>query len=213
MGLAASQTRFLHLTARKSDLEYQAQQISNTRLMLSKQLEEIATAYTDSQSNRNLFTSGVSPLKYQQVTTSNLSTAGLQVLVVGKNVLYDDYTPAVGEVKKSIEDGLRDGTYTLLKQANPFTQDPLVNPATLTGNYEVADWRTNTSIFDDLFTADDGIAQSVYDAKVASFNRKDKALTLEITKIETDHKAVESEMESVKKVIQSNAESSFKTFA
>ena len=102
MGLSASQTRFLTLTARKSDLEYQAQQISNARLMLSKQLERIATEYTDAIGNTNLFTSGISPLKYQQISTVNLAQAGLQVLVVGKNVLYDAYTPAAGEVKKSL---------------------------------------------------------------------------------------------------------------
>lgn len=213
MGLAAGQARFLTLTARKSDLEYQAQQISNTRLLLSKQLEEIATAYTDSLSNRNLFTSGVSPLKYQQISTANLATAGYQVMVVGKDVLYDAYTPAPGEVKKSIEDGLRDGTYILLKPSNPFTQEVLTDPAGLTGNYETADWQKSTSIFDDLFTADDGDQETIYNQKVAAFNRKDKSLTLEMTKLETDHKAIESEMEAVKKVIQTNAESSFKTFA
>lgn len=213
MGLSGSQMRFLTLTARKSDLEYQAQQISNARLMLSKQLEEIATKYTDAIDNRNLFTSGISPLKYQQVSTTNLAQAGLQVMVVGKNVLYDAYTPAVGEVKKSLEDGLRDGTYVLLRDADEYSQEVLTDPAGLSGNYETADWRKTLSVNDDGFTADDGDAETEYNVKTASINQKDKSLTLEMTKMETDHKAVESEMEAVKKVIQSNAESSFKTFA
>jgi len=213
MGLAASQTRFLTLTARKSDLEYQAQQISNARLVLSKQLEDIATKYTDSQENRNLFTSGVSPLSYQQINTTNLATAGLQVMVVGKNVLYDNYTPAAGEVKKSLEDGLRDGTYVLLQQATSSSQDTMTDPAGLTGTYATSDWRTNPAISDDLLTADDGKAETEYDQKTAAINQQDKTLTLESAKLETDHKAVESELEAIKKVIQSNAESSFKTFA
>lgn len=35
MGLAASQARLLLLTARKSDLEYRAQQITNTEMVLT----------------------------------------------------------------------------------------------------------------------------------------------------------------------------------
>lgn len=212
MGLSASQTRFLTLTARKSDLEYQAQQISNTRLQLSKQLEEIATEYTNAQSNRNLFTSGVSPTPYQQVNTTNLAQSGFQVVVVSTGQRYDDFVPPAGTYKKSIEDGLRDGTYILARTANPFSQETMSIP-TLTGLYEAVDWRTVSSVSDDLFTADDGDAETKYDQKTAAINQKDKTLTLEMQKIETDHKAVESEMEAIKKVIQTNAESSFKTFA
>ncbi len=54
MGLSASQGRMLLLTARKSDLEYRAQQISQKRLVLSQQLEEIATEYEDATSNRQM---------------------------------------------------------------------------------------------------------------------------------------------------------------
>lgn len=213
MGLAASQTRFLTLTARQHDLEYRAQQISNSRLQLSTELEKIATDYTNSISNRRLFTSDVSPSQYQQVNTTNLASAGFQVMVVGKNVLYDAYTPAAGEVKKSIEDGLRDGTYILLKQANPFSQSILTNPAGLTGNYEETDWRTLSNIYDDLFTADDSKAEDIYNVKMAQIQQKDKTLSLEMQKFETEHKAIESEIEAVKKVIQQSTEVAFKTFA
>lgn len=54
MGLSASQGRMLLLTARKSDLEYRAQQISQKRLILSQQLESISTAYEDATSNRQM---------------------------------------------------------------------------------------------------------------------------------------------------------------
>ncbi len=54
MGLSASQGRMLLLTARKSDLEYRAQQISQKRLVLSQQLEEISCEYEDATSNRQM---------------------------------------------------------------------------------------------------------------------------------------------------------------
>ena len=212
MGLAASQTRFLTLTARQSDLEYQSQQICNSRLQLSSRLEEIATEYTNAQSSRNLFTSGFSPLKYQQLSTTNLAQAGLQIIEVKSGELFENYTPPVGEYKKSIEDGLRDGTYILAKPATDFSQSTVSIP-TLTGNYETLDWRTNPDILDDLFTADDSKAEDTYDKAVSEIQQKDKTLTLQLQKIDTEHKAIESEVEAIKKVIQSSTESSFKTFA
>ena len=54
MGLSASQGRMLLLTARKSDLEFRAQQISQKRLVLSQQLEDIATDYEDATSDRQM---------------------------------------------------------------------------------------------------------------------------------------------------------------
>ena len=52
MGLSASQGRMLLLTARKNDLEFRAQQISQRRLVLSSQLEQISTEYEEAMSNR-----------------------------------------------------------------------------------------------------------------------------------------------------------------
>lgn len=54
MGLSASQARFLMLTAKRSDLEYRAQSISQQRLNLAAQLESIAQDYESATSNRNM---------------------------------------------------------------------------------------------------------------------------------------------------------------
>ncbi len=54
MGLSASQGRMLLLTARKDDLEFRAQQISQKRLLLSQQLEEVASDYEEATSNRQM---------------------------------------------------------------------------------------------------------------------------------------------------------------
>ena len=52
MGLAASQGRLLLLTARKSDLELQAQSITQQRLLLAIQQETIAEEYADKTNNQ-----------------------------------------------------------------------------------------------------------------------------------------------------------------
>ena len=47
MGLAASQARFLGLTARKSNVEYQGQQINQQRVALSNEIMGLYTKYND----------------------------------------------------------------------------------------------------------------------------------------------------------------------
>ena len=51
MGLAASQARILLLTSKNDSLELQAQLISNERLLLAQEQEDIANEYSDSTSN------------------------------------------------------------------------------------------------------------------------------------------------------------------
>lgn len=51
MGLAASQGRYLCLTARMSDLVYEGQQISQQRLALSQETQAIADEYNDAMNN------------------------------------------------------------------------------------------------------------------------------------------------------------------
>ena len=60
MGLAASQARLLLLTARKSDLEYRAQCITNTEMILAMQTEAVARRYSERISNQALFYSKAS---------------------------------------------------------------------------------------------------------------------------------------------------------
>ena len=55
MGLASSQARLLLLTARKSDLEFRAQQITNSEMILAMQTEEVARKYSRKLSNQTLF--------------------------------------------------------------------------------------------------------------------------------------------------------------
>lgn len=54
MGLAASQGRYLCLTARMSDLIYEGQQISQQRMALAKETSAAANEYNEAMSNRIL---------------------------------------------------------------------------------------------------------------------------------------------------------------
>ena len=54
MGLSASQARFLQLTARRSNVEFQAQQINFQRLQWSDKLAAASSEYQDKTSNRKM---------------------------------------------------------------------------------------------------------------------------------------------------------------
>ncbi len=63
------------------------------------------------------------------------------------------------------------------------------------------------------FTQDDNKAKADYDKAMARVQRLDKQLELKLNQVETQHKAVETEVESVDKIISNNIESSFKYFS
>ena len=72
MGLAASQARLLLLTARKSDLEFRAQQITNSEMILAMQTEEIAREYSNKLSNQTIKYINSADSTEIEITASNL---------------------------------------------------------------------------------------------------------------------------------------------
>lgn len=72
MGLSASQARFLQLTARKNDIEYHVQQITQERLAMAQKLTQVSDEYNDAISNKKLvFTYADSTVHQVDVTYQN----------------------------------------------------------------------------------------------------------------------------------------------
>lgn len=65
MGLSASQARFLQLTARRNNLEYEAQQISMQRLSVAQELTDVSNEYNDKISNKKLMFSYTDSTQHQ----------------------------------------------------------------------------------------------------------------------------------------------------
>ena len=98
MGLSASQARFLQLTARKSNIEYEAQRINFERLQLSEKAGIASNEYNEKMSNRKLlfsFNSG-SGVQSVDITYNNyknyinqqmegLSTTNQQMFLVSSS--------------------------------------------------------------------------------------------------------------------------------
>jgi len=87
MGLSASQFRYLSLTARQSDLEYQAQMISQQRITLANKTSAASKAYTEAMNNKAIrrsfsstTTTGTTTLAWEMLTFSNILEQGCQII-------------------------------------------------------------------------------------------------------------------------------------
>ncbi len=88
MGLAASQGRFLCLTARLNDLVYEGQQIAQQRLALAEESKNIAEAYNNAMNNKILQcttpANGTQQLTYETIINQDPNT-GLCMRIVDVN--------------------------------------------------------------------------------------------------------------------------------
>lgn len=105
--------------------------------------------------------------------------------------------------------------YTQLNSGNIFLEEQTNNDA---NNDGVKDWEkvsyssgdaTLKTDSDDTETAK---AEAEYNKVMAQIEAKDKRFDLQLKQIDTEHQAIQTEMDSVKKVIDKNIERSFKIF-
>lgn len=352
MGMSASQVRYLGLTARRNNNEFEAQQVCEQKTMLAMQMDMVATDYTKKTSNRELLfvqmdasanSSKKVQLTYDIITNTN-PFSGLNMRVVdadGKVIVPNDQTAYFDQLVKSavdakdkalnnkyfaqtitntdgsISERLLDGKNFIssylsglndkpiydkdgnqinidefkekikLMDAHSFNDfwnsnkyssadfDPIndpkikskaytaddnaatvayeaeiarindlrsiqyktdlncldpvylenklrtgewslekhdLNASDVNGEWKSISWQSEASIDDALDKSDDAQAENEYTQQSAFFQRQDKVLELRMKQLDTEHSAIQTEMDSVKKVIDKNVESSFKTF-
>lgn len=300
MGLAASQGRYLCLTARMNDLVYEGQQISQQRLNLAKETQQIADKYNERINNKkmvvNMYTGTDNPNTTLDLTydllTKTTEDGGLNLRVVDKygyvvvpsndNSLKATYKNEEGlsvtekfysaekfiekfmpdlteeekaEVMKLSMEGLQNYYETSEKYATAenkailernrsypehITNGPdeklcidenvvkkeylqsmlssgewyieqIKNPET--HEWEKLVWQGSTFITEIYDTSDDAAAEAEYEADMRELESRDKLLELRLEQVQTEEKAVETEIQSVKDIIKKNIENSFKTFA
>lgn len=293
MGLAASQGRYLCLTARMSDLVYEAQQISQQRLNLATETQQIAEKYSEATNNKimvaNFYDGSDRESTQMQLTygllTKPTSEYGLGYRLVDKfgNVVVPSTTSYMEVISKN-EDGtenkelfyskerfrekylpdvtFEDDNYTLSDLKNKFYEDEknkdievkvnqgipdgivgpndrlcidenvtdaeylqmmissgewiiqqVSNPEPTKKEWEDFAWQGSTSITEIYDTTDDAAAEAEYEADMRALEKRDKILELRLEQVQTEENAVETEIESIKGVIDKNIENSFKTFA
>ena len=229
MGMAASQARLLTLTARKSDLEFRAQQITNSEMILAMQTEVAAKEYSNAMSNTKYQVNTYTSDSDKQSVWADM-TAEQLFGVMGYGMRSDD-----GEkiTLQNYEELLANGDSMAqkLEQAMmvvpgdngelQWTKSPSVTKFFLTTvgggllNADGADTSLSgdeniTTTYD---TSDDAAAQAKYDQKMARIEVKEKQLQIDLEQIKNQQKACDTEIDSIQKIIDKNIERTFKVFS
>lgn len=224
MGMSASQARFLMLTAQKNNNEFQAQRICFERLSLSQQTEQATVEYNDKINARMLLFQGHDEngkieseiqLTYAHITEQPPNGLGMKLVsAIGGKEVVAKYPDGITEEEKGnyfvdpellnanlLEKNLREGNYIIRKPSSE-TED----------GYENYSIDASPFIVDAYRKMDFPQAEGEYNVKKEQFHNADKKLELKLKQLESEHKAIETEMESVKKVVDKNVETTFKTF-
>lgn len=272
MGLSASQARMLSLTSRMSDLELQAQTISNAKLRLSTEGTEASKAYSDALDKQTMTVySGVNSdgtSSYKDANAYNITTPGMvsatdkqryiknqsgQTLVAGyiKTALDSatDFNSFLANIKTSqgsnydtSQDSYYQDLYTQFfdKDSNfvgaiTATDEEMTSSDWLqsqitagnlflytydnkggsdgTGAYVNVSWTSGDSSLQEKTNSNDTAkAEAKYETTMADISAKDNRFDLQLKNIDTEHTAVQTEIDSVSKVINKNIERSFKIF-
>lgn len=324
MGMSASQARMLSLTARLSDLEYTAQNVSNSKIRLADKAEEASRSYQDALNKEKVTVLSSDSSTYIDATAFNLTTYHAVSATDKQRLLTDAegrvlVTEKVGQAyddSKNIgsESALLKATYATvdayLRASLGYSTEAEASTAGLTYNKDQVAYYTNrytgleaflnksgytsdpnttgtigsgasaisvendagatsyySNIYDEIskhgynspgddkmkdsewlysqlssgniflneydidkkleqvsYTSGDASlqvksdttevakAEAEYNTTMAAIQSKDKKFDLQLKELDTEHTAIQTEIESVKKVIDKNIERSFKVF-
>ncbi len=231
MGFAASQARFLSLTARLSDNEYEAGQISQERVSLTNQMALFADVYEAATSNQYLTANVFDMAANQNVTvalsydviTKNTLDGGLGMNLVTSSGLI--VVPSEEERNAQIE--ASNGKLTL---SDFYIYEDVNDTSILQRNLEegnfyfaagkdelTGEWNTKSiealnNVTHAYDKTDDDAAKAKYDKQMRTAESRDAMLEMRLDQLDTEHNAISTEMDSVQKVVDDNVEGSFKTF-
>ena len=81
------------------------------------------------------------------------------------------------------------------------------------GGFDSVSWQTgDTSIMEVKDESKMALVKATYDNKMAAIHSTDKKFEYDLKQIDTEHSALQTEYESLSKVIEKNVQTSFKTF-
>ena len=244
MGLAATQARFLELTGRRSDIEYESQRINFELTQLAEKGAEASKLFEDKTSNKKVmfsFNDGTGSksvdLSYknyksfvnQQDTDLNtsqakmylMSSSGNKIVVANEQDMLDmianfEEDPAVSKqftaqdfiINPDIEDtdlfqeSLRDGSLCFATLTNNDEEEDVFTVSSL----DTAGNGAFTEVYD---TSDDKEAEAEYKSTEDRLNVYEKKLQYRLDQLDTTRQTIQSEIESVQKVIEDNIEESY----
>lgn len=271
MGMSASQARLLSLTARLSDLEFQAQAISNSKIRLADESKQAsdeynraldktkytvynagADTYVDANyQNLVSYTTAIDPnatnSKYRMIqdNAGKVVMSATEAATIARYGSPEDYARAMGvdttkadyqtteayKYYSTLYTAATDATKRTEIPADKTTDADFLANQIKHGNYILQEFDKNASSPDGKGTfqgvswdsGDSSIrededrrqlarAEGEYNRTMADIQSKDKRFDLQLKTIDTEHQAITTEIDSVKKVISKNIERSFKIF-
>ena len=228
MGMSASQARLLSITSRMNDVEYKSQQISNTKVRLADEAEQVANAYTKALNKTKLTFStydkdhGSMKVDLNSNNLANLKTIDENgnsvqrfrlIKADGSNqevALYDAKTNPFGA--KFTESQL----YEMLESGEYMLQE-YTTKTDATGKQKRDYFDTSTSSNTQLAIEADqkelAKAEAEYNAKTLKINNKEKLLDNDLKALDTEHSALKTEQDSIKSLIKDNVDKTFNLFS
>ncbi len=220
MGLGASQARFLTLTARKTNIEFQGQQINQQRTTLANQSSnmysqmlnlQVPTMPSRDQFQKTVYTvsniDGISgDAKISSITKSiNKTEEGKFLYTIILSYTQDNKTST--KVLSNVELGISQNA-----RISSLTFDGKSYPVAAGSEYDAAAYEDAENEYK--------YQNILYEQKLNTINSslsilqdEDKKLELRLKQLDTEQNAVKTEMDSIKEVIKKNIETTFKTFA
>ena len=194
MGMSASQARLLAITSRINDVEYKSQQISNIKIRLADESEEVANAYSKALNKtkityRDYNTNNNGQVSKYDLNSSNMSKSGYELKARNGGAVPNKYDAA------TLYDMIESGEYYLEKSGKEVS---------VSGD---------TTLIIETDTNELAKAEAEYTAATAKINTKEKKLDNQLKALDTEHNALSTEFDSVKSLIGDNVEKSFNLFS
>ena len=188
---------------------------NTTNMGISQLTVSNINAIKDSNGNayQLVFNNGANYVQLSGQALNNITVHGLSGGLTAANLGLD----SDANNSQIIEAAIRQGLLSIATVKDVYTQEAVTvqkadDSGTL-GNYEIRDWRTLSQLADELYKGDNAEAETTYEKVTAEINAQDKKLQLEQTAIEVEYKAVTTEKDAVKKILDQNAQASFKYFS
>ena len=206
MGMSASQARLLAITSRMNDVEFKSQQISNTKIRLADESEQVANDYTKALNKQKLtytsYNSKTNQMEKLPLNSTNMANSGYKLVARNGGNVPTKYSES--ELYEMIESG----QFYLEGDLTTTTADG--NTTVERGEVSVS---SDTKLAIESDTTELAKAEAEYNAKTAKINNKEKLLDNDLKAADTEHSALKTEYESVKSLIGENIDKSFNLFS
>lgn len=220
MGLSSSQSRFLTLTARLCDLELKAQNIQHQKIRLAEQSTEASKKYMDALDAKTMKFNSIEQGKVD-ATVANITSSNLYRIINNKGLHYECgedgkwalYDSKGNKSSEEVEDQtkMNDASWLLsqLESANLYIQKY---------DKDGQSWGDFSYVSSSIFTTEEDTAglakaEAEYEYTMAEIQEKDKKFDLDLDNINTEHSAVDTEMDSVQSVVDKNIDKTFQIFS